>query len=310
MPRARRPTWSRRPTSARNADPRAPERRGPTTRSWARRATSSGTSGLRWVVDPLDGTANFLFGIPQWCVSIACEDAGASPASSTTRCAARPGAATRDGPATLDGVGSAPARRPSWRRARRDGLRSTPACASPGRVGRAAAAPGPRRPAARRAALDLAWTAAGRFDAYYERGVKHWDVAAGRCSARAPAWPCASWSRRRRPRAASWWRHRSSSTSCWRSSRIDRRSARVGPAHAHRRRRRLLRPVAGARLPPAAPLPASRAGRPKLVGAPTKATSKAPGKLGHWLSKPFRSSQKAISKSGSSGRKGRSKMPF
>ena len=35
-----------------------------------------GTSGLRWVVDPLDGTINFLFGIPHWCVSIACEDAG------------------------------------------------------------------------------------------------------------------------------------------------------------------------------------------------------------------------------------------
>ena len=29
------------------------------------------------------------------------------------------------------------------------------------------------------AALDLAWAAAGRYDAYYERGVKHWDVAAG-----------------------------------------------------------------------------------------------------------------------------------
>ena len=34
-----------------------------------------GTSGLRWIVDPLDGTTNFLFGIPQWCVSIAVEDA-------------------------------------------------------------------------------------------------------------------------------------------------------------------------------------------------------------------------------------------
>ncbi|MDP9384675.1 MAG: inositol monophosphatase, partial [Actinomycetota bacterium] len=30
------------------------------------------------------------------------------------------------------------------------------------------------------AALDLVWTAAGRYDAYYERGVEHWDVAAGR----------------------------------------------------------------------------------------------------------------------------------
>ena len=48
----------------------------------------------------------------------------------------------------------------------------------------------------------------------------------------------------------------------------------------------------------------------KVAGAPTKATSKAPGKLGRWLSKPFRTSQKAIHKSGSTGRKGRSKMPF
>ena len=33
----------------------------------------AGTSGLRWIVDPLDGTVNYLFGIDQWCVSIACE---------------------------------------------------------------------------------------------------------------------------------------------------------------------------------------------------------------------------------------------
>jgi hypothetical protein len=51
-------------------------------------------------------------------------------------------------------------------------------------------------------------------------------------------------------------------------------------------------------------------GGSKLAGAPTKATSKAPGKLGHWLSKPFHSGQKAIHKSGSAGRKGRGKMPF
>jgi hypothetical protein len=48
----------------------------------------------------------------------------------------------------------------------------------------------------------------------------------------------------------------------------------------------------------------------KIAGAPTKATRKAPGKLGRWLSKPFSTSQKAIHKSGSTGRKGRSKMPF
>ncbi len=51
-------------------------------------------------------------------------------------------------------------------------------------------------------------------------------------------------------------------------------------------------------------------GGSKVVGAPTKVTDKAPGKLGKLLSKPFRSSQKAIHKSGSSGRKGRDKMPF
>jgi myo-inositol-1(or 4)-monophosphatase len=38
-------------------------------------ATRAGATGLRWVVDPLDGTVNYLSGIPLWCVSIACEDA-------------------------------------------------------------------------------------------------------------------------------------------------------------------------------------------------------------------------------------------
>ena len=51
-------------------------------------------------------------------------------------------------------------------------------------------------------------------------------------------------------------------------------------------------------------------GGQKVLGQPVKATSKAPGKLGHWLSKPFTSSQKAVSKSGSAGRRGRGKMPF
>jgi hypothetical protein len=51
-------------------------------------------------------------------------------------------------------------------------------------------------------------------------------------------------------------------------------------------------------------------GGSKVAGAPTKATSKAPGKLGRWLSKPFTTSQKAIHKSGSAGRRGRDKMPL
>jgi len=48
----------------------------------------------------------------------------------------------------------------------------------------------------------------------------------------------------------------------------------------------------------------------RLAGAPTRVTGKAPGSFGRWLSKPFRSGQKAIHKSGSTGRKGRGKMPF
>jgi myo-inositol-1(or 4)-monophosphatase len=141
-----------------------------------------GTSGLRWVVDPLDGTVNFLFGIPQWCVSIACEDeAGVLAGVVYDPMREETWAATRDGDATLNGI-----------RVRASGK---------GELGTALVATGfgyaadvresQARVVARllplvrdvrrlgSAALDLAWAAAGRYDAYYERGVKHWDVAAG-----------------------------------------------------------------------------------------------------------------------------------
>lgn len=39
-------------------------------------ASSEGTSGIRWVVDPLDGTVNYLYGLPTWAVSIAAEQNG------------------------------------------------------------------------------------------------------------------------------------------------------------------------------------------------------------------------------------------
>ena len=46
-----------------------------TTGCSARRAArAEGSSGLRWVVDPIDGTVNYLYGIPQWAVSIGVED--------------------------------------------------------------------------------------------------------------------------------------------------------------------------------------------------------------------------------------------
>jgi hypothetical protein len=54
--------------------------------------------------------------------------------------------------------------------------------------------------------------------------------------------------------------------------------------------------------------PQQEASRAFGVGA--RGTSHAPGPLGRWLPKPFRTSQKAVNKSGAAGRKGRSKMPF
>jgi myo-inositol-1(or 4)-monophosphatase len=141
-----------------------------------------GTSGLRWVVDPLDGTVNFLFGIPQWCVSIACEDAdGALAGVVYDPMRDETWAATRDGDATLDG---SPIRAPE-----RGGLATALVATGFGydaavreSQARVVARLLPRVRDVRRlgaAALDLAWAAAGRYDAYYERGVKHWDVAAG-----------------------------------------------------------------------------------------------------------------------------------
>lgn len=51
-------------------------------------------------------------------------------------------------------------------------------------------------------------------------------------------------------------------------------------------------------------------GTERAIGLGGRGASKAPGKLGRWFSKPFNTSNKAVSKSASTGRKGRSKMPF
>ncbi|MDX6697568.1 MAG: monophosphatase [Solirubrobacteraceae bacterium] len=141
-----------------------------------------GATGLRWVVDPLDGTVNFLFGIPHWCVSVACEDPEGTlvgvvhdPLRDETF------AATRSGPATLDGV--------PVRASERDDLATAMVATGfsydadvRARQAEVTARVLPRVRDLRRlgsAALDLAWTACGRFDAYYERGLKPWDRAAG-----------------------------------------------------------------------------------------------------------------------------------
>jgi hypothetical protein len=51
-------------------------------------------------------------------------------------------------------------------------------------------------------------------------------------------------------------------------------------------------------------------GGQKVLGIGGRGAGKAPGPLGRWLRKPFTTSQKAVAKSGSAGRRGRSKMPL
>jgi myo-inositol-1(or 4)-monophosphatase len=141
-----------------------------------------GDSGLRWVVDPLDGTINFLFGIPAFAVSLACEDGNGKLIGLVLdpvrqECFA----ATRTTPATLNDR--------TVRASGRDDLASALVATGFGydagvRSRQAAVVSRvlPRVRDIRRvgaAALDLCWCACGRFDAYYERGVQPWDVAAG-----------------------------------------------------------------------------------------------------------------------------------
>lgn len=151
---------------------------------------AQGRSGRRWLVDPLDGTINYLYGIPQWCVSIACED-GAGAVAGVVYDAPRgdmyfaergKGAWLQPGP----GAGAA-------RRLRVTELTDLAhALVADGfsydaeerrEQGRREALILPRIRDVRRmgsAALDLCAVAAGRVDAYAEAGGNEWDWAAGR----------------------------------------------------------------------------------------------------------------------------------
>jgi myo-inositol-1(or 4)-monophosphatase len=148
----------------------------------AEESGATGDGDLRWVVDPLDGTVNFLYGFPQYAVSVAVEDGEGTLAGVVLDVErGEEWTATYDGPATLDGQPIAGSTRGELGRA----LVAT----GFGYDARVRAAQGesvarllPRVRDVRRAgsaAIDLAWTAAARLDAYYERGVKPWDVAAG-----------------------------------------------------------------------------------------------------------------------------------
>ncbi|MGH2899549.1 MAG: inositol monophosphatase family protein, partial [Solirubrobacteraceae bacterium] len=140
-------------------------------------------AGLRWIVDPLDGTVNFLFGVPQWCVSVAVHDEHGGLAGvvfDPLRDELFAGA--RDcGPPTLNGVevrGSERAELATALVATGFAYDATVRAQQAAVIARLA----PQVADMRRmgsAALDLAWTAAGRYDAFYERGVQIWDTAAG-----------------------------------------------------------------------------------------------------------------------------------
>jgi myo-inositol-1(or 4)-monophosphatase len=145
---------------------------------------SNADSGRRWIVDPLDGTVNFLYELPAWAVSVALEDASGltvgvvhSPVLGETYCA------VRGGGAWLAESGRRLAVSGCHRLER--AMVATGFSYEPARREQQAAVVARLLPLARdirragAAALDLAWTAAGRLDAFYEAGLNPWDWAAG-----------------------------------------------------------------------------------------------------------------------------------
>ncbi len=138
----------------------------------------------RWIVDPLDGTTNFLHGIPHFAISIALEREGDlvaglifNPANQETFTAER-------------GKGAYLNDRRRLRVAARTELSTSVIGTGIPHSGRPehdlfleelravmAASAGVRRMGA--ASLDLAWTAAGRLDGFWERNLRPWDLAAG-----------------------------------------------------------------------------------------------------------------------------------
>ena len=169
---------------------------------------TGGQTRVRWIVDPLDGTVNYLYGLPDWAVSVAAEVGGLVVAGAV--CAPRRdavfwamlgGGAWR---ASLSGqpdpacrVGEDPKARPARLLAGAEPLACNDGVAleqaliatgfgyEPGRrlaQGRVLSAVLPRVRDIRRngaCAVDLCLLAAGNVDGYYERGVQDWDIAAG-----------------------------------------------------------------------------------------------------------------------------------
>jgi len=144
---------------------------------------AQGSHRFTWVIDPLDGTSNYLHGIPHWCVSIALVEHGEpvhgvvfDPLRNELFIATRGGGAVlnerklrvgeRKGIAGAMLITGFPPRERSRMPEHLDCVRTL-----------LQQAEDVRRTGS--AALDLAWIAAGRADAYFEAGVQPWDIAAG-----------------------------------------------------------------------------------------------------------------------------------
>ena len=144
----------------------------------------------RWIIDPLDGTSNFLHGIPQFAISIAVQEPkldGSGWGEVTAACIYQPiydetywaeksrGAWLQDGRLRV-----------SSRSRLSDALIATgipfQGAGDPAEWAKIYGAIGPEVAGIRRfgaASLDLAWVAAGRFDGFWESGLQPWDTAAG-----------------------------------------------------------------------------------------------------------------------------------
>ncbi|MFP5322711.1 MAG: inositol monophosphatase family protein [Acidimicrobiia bacterium] len=145
-------------------------------------AAHPGTSGVTWVVDPLDGTTNYLYGYPFWNVSVGAVVEGVPaagavvvPALGDVYAGARALGATRNGtplriappaPLATSLVGTGFGYDPAQRVAQAQALATFVDRIRDVRRGGAAAA-------------DLCCVASGRLDAYYEHGLYDWDRVAG-----------------------------------------------------------------------------------------------------------------------------------
>ncbi len=142
----------------------------------------AGRSRVRWIIDPIDGTVNFVYGIPFYAVSIAAEVDGVVVAAVVRN------AATDEQWTAMRGHGA-------WRAGRRlsgstvtelsQAMVGTGFGYLPARRAHQAAVVAALLPQVRdirrcgAASLDLCFAAEGRFDAYFEKGLAAWDHAAG-----------------------------------------------------------------------------------------------------------------------------------